>query len=77
MIVALLAVWFAPLDIFDLLIITGLSFLTLLFFSGLFSCFAKSDFEILSRVSKGRLDPLIRAYEKLGSWSKSSDNSAT
>ncbi|MFX1539323.1 MAG: lipopolysaccharide biosynthesis protein [Promethearchaeota archaeon] len=67
-VVAILSFWLAPLDIIDLLIITSLSFIVLLIISGLISCFNKEELDILSRVSKNRLDPLIKVYQKLGSW---------
>ncbi len=67
-IVFLLALWFAPLDIVDTLVITGISFLTLLLFSALFSTFTQDEMAIVSRISKGRLDPLITIYKKIGIW---------
>ena len=73
-VVAVLSFWLAPLDIIDLLIITGLSFLNLLIISGLISSFNKAELEILSRVSKKRLNPLIKLYQKLGSWRNAPSN---
>lgn len=68
LIVFILSLLFAPIDLIDTLIITGSSFLTLLLFSALFSTFTEEEMEIVSRVSKGRLDSMIRIYKKIGIW---------
>ncbi len=74
-IVFVLAIWFAPLDIFDTLMITGISFLTLVLFSALFSTFTEDEMTIVSRVSKKRLDPVIRIYRKIGIWEPKQESS--
>jgi O-antigen/teichoic acid export membrane protein len=63
-----LSLLFAPLDLIDTLIITGISFPTLLLFSALFSMFTEEEMEIISRVSNKRLDFVIRLYQKIGIW---------
>jgi len=61
-----LSLWLAPVDLFDLILIAGVSLLSLVFFSALLSCLSEDELEILSRVSKGKIDPLIRLYQKIG-----------
>lgn len=67
-IVYVLALWFAPVDLIECLIITGISFLTLLLFAALFSTFTEDEMNLVSRVSKGRLDPLIKIFKRIGIW---------
>ena len=66
LLVFLLSVWLAPVDLLDLALIAGVSLLSLIFFSALLSCLSEDELEILSRVFKGKLDPLIRLYQKIG-----------
>ena len=61
-----LALWLSPIDLLEVFIIAGISFLTLFIFSGLVSSFSNEDLAIISRVSKQRLDPFIRFYNFLG-----------
>jgi O-antigen/teichoic acid export membrane protein len=63
LIVYVLAIILTPLDILDTLIITGISFLTLLVGSALLTIFSNEDLEILSRASKNWLNPIIKFYQ--------------
>jgi O-antigen/teichoic acid export membrane protein len=73
LIVFMLALLLAPVDIIDTLLITGIAFLTLLLFSALFSTFTQEEMDVVSRISKGRLDPLIKFYKKMGIWKPKQD----
>jgi len=69
----LLSLWLAPIDLVDLAVIFAFTLLSLFIFSGFLSCLKKSELEIVSRASKGKLDRLIRFYERLGPRSRSED----
>jgi hypothetical protein len=69
----LLSLWLAPIDLVDLAIILAVTLLSLFLFSGFLSCLKKSELEIVSRASKGKLDRLIRFYERLAPRSRGDD----
>ena len=64
--VLLLSTLLLPLDLLDLAVVAGASLLFLLLMSALTSSFTSEELEVLSRAFKGRLDPLIKTYQRLG-----------
>jgi len=64
--VFLLSLLLAPIDLFDFGIMAAIAFLLIVVLSAAFSCFNDDELEILSRVSKRRLDSLIRLYQRAG-----------
>lgn len=69
----MLSLWLGPVDLLDLAVILGVTLLSLFVFSGFLACFKKSELEIVSRASKGKLNRLIRFYERLGPPSRGED----
>jgi hypothetical protein len=69
----LLSLWLAPIDLIDLGVILLVTLGSVFLFSGLLSCFTGPELEVVSRASKGKLNGLIRFYERLGPHGPSED----
>jgi hypothetical protein len=69
----LLTLWYPPIRLAELAIIAGFTLMSLFILSGVLSCFTKSELEIVSRASKGKLNRLIWFYEHLGRHPRSND----